>query len=144
MTFEIRPTLFSSEDFAPLMRKVEPDGQFLLRLRDEWERGETRFDRPGEFLLGAYQEGRLVATAGVTHDPYDPAVGLGRVRHVFVLRACRGQGIGRALMTAIIDRARSGFALLRLRTSNPEAARLYESLGFVPLEQPNETHRLVL
>jgi GNAT superfamily N-acetyltransferase len=143
MTVEIRPAIFTRDAFAALLGEADPDARFLLRLRDEWESGETRFGRPGEFLLGAYRDGRLIGSGGVTHDPYDPETGLGRVRHVFVLRSCRRQGIGRSLMIAIIDRARADFTQLRLRTSNPAAARLYESLRFERREQPNETHRLV-
>ena len=143
MKFEIRDTVFTTEEFIPLLKEAELDGRFPLRLRDEWESGETRFCRPGEALLGAYVEGCLVAVGGITHDPYDPEDGLGRVRHVYVLHSWRRRGIGRALMKAIVERARGDFTQLRLRTRNSAAARLYESLGFVQHLQPSETHRLV-
>ena len=48
----------------------------------------------------------------------------------------RGQGIGTALMEALIDvtRGRSPAIVLSMRTSNP-ALRLYARLGFVVVEE---------
>jgi predicted GNAT family acetyltransferase len=45
-------------------------------------------------------------------------------------------------MLQLIEHAREHFSVLRLHTSNPVAARLYESLGFRPASQGRETHRL--
>jgi len=50
-----------------------------------------------------------------------------------VLATCRGQGIGRALMTKTIEAARArGITRVELtvRTDNVHAIRLYEKLGF--------------
>src|SRR5262249_14775492 len=60
----------------------------------------------------------------------DPATG--RVRHLYVLAAHRRRGLGERLVTEIIAAARGHFHTLRLSTSNPDAARLYERLGFCP------------
>lgn len=143
MTLAVRPISYSDADFASIIAEA-PDqgGAFLLRMRDEWIGGTLRFERPGEFLLGAFRDGRLVGVGGVSLDPYHPAPRLGRVRHVYVLKECRGQGIGRALMLAILERARGRFETLRLKTSSAGAAKLYESLGFSRSEQDGETHRL--
>jgi GNAT superfamily N-acetyltransferase len=141
----LRPLVYSDEAFAPIMAEAEQaGGGFMLRVRDEWLSGAQRFDGPGEFLLGAWDGGLLVGVGGISRDPYDPQPGLGRVRHVYVLQALRGQGIGRALMEALLARARRDFTTLRLRTRNPEAAALYERIGFEPRTADDETHRLTL
>lgn len=58
----------------------------------------------------------------------------GRVWGVYVTEACRGQGMGRALMGSLIDRARAcpGMeqVILTVATEQTAALRLYESLGF--------------
>jgi GNAT superfamily N-acetyltransferase len=122
----------------------EGQGAFLPRLRDEWLSGAMRFDKEGEILLGAWVEGALVGVGGISQDPYASAPDLGRVRHVYVLRAHRGRGIASRLVAALVDHARARFAILRLRTRNPAAARLYERLGFTAYSAPEETHRLLL
>jgi GNAT superfamily N-acetyltransferase len=116
----------------------------MLRARDEWVSGVQRFDGPGEFLLGAFSGDRLVAVGGVSRDPYRPELGLGRVRHVYVLQELRRHGVGRTLMEAIMDKARADFDVLRLRTRSAGAAALYESLGFERRAGDDETHRLTL
>ena len=65
-------------------------------------------------------------------DPYAAAAKIGRVRRLYVHSACRRLGAGRQLVLAVLDAARGRFDLLRLRTTNPAAAQLYESLGFRP------------
>jgi len=61
-----------------------------------------------------------------------------------VLVASRRLGVARALMAETLAAARGRFPTLRLSTSNPAAARLYESLGFRPVTQPHCTHVLRL
>jgi len=102
----------------------------VRRLADEWASGANRFDRPGEALFVARSAGDVVGVCGLNVDPYATAPDVGRVRHLYVLRAHRHRGIGQQLVTAIVQAARGRFQRLRLRTQNPEAARLYERLGF--------------
>jgi GNAT superfamily N-acetyltransferase len=145
VTLDIQPIVYSDAAFAPILAEAErAGGAFMVRVREEWVGGVQRFDRPGEFLLGAFLERKLVGVGGLSRDPYAPQPGLGRVRHIYVLERLRGQGIGRALMEAIIDRARADFTLLRLRTRSDAASSLYESLGFVRSDAEGETHRLRL
>lgn len=107
--------------------------------------GTNRFDRPGEALLGAWADGRLVGVCGLNVDPYAGQDGVGRVRHLYVLSACRGLGVGRRLTAEVVALARGRFDTLRLRTSNPAAARLYEALGFRPcVDVANATHVMAL
>jgi len=145
VTIEIRRLAYTPEAFAPLIEEADAAGlAFLSRLRDEWLSGFLRFERPGERLLGAFVDGRLVGVGGMSHDPYQPADGLGRVRHLYVLRAFRRRGIARHLMAEILARAGPDFTTLRLRTNSLEAGRLFESLGFQRADRADETHRLRL
>jgi ribosomal protein S18 acetylase RimI-like enzyme len=119
---------------SPLVAESEAAGlRFVRRLVEEWTSGANRFDRPGEALFAATRSGRVVGVCGLNVDPYATADGVGRVgrvRHLYVLSAHRGLGIGRRLVGAVIAEARGRFHDLRLRTENPAAARLYEGLGF--------------
>jgi len=145
VTAGIRPITYSDALFAPILAEAEhADGAFMLRVRDEWVSGVQRFEGPGEFLLGAFVGSELAGVGGVSRDPYDPRSGLGRVRHIYVLEERRREGIGRALVEAIIARARADWQVLRLRTRNPAAASLYEAAGFLPAAGDDETHLLRL
>ena len=66
------------------------------------------------------------------------ADGKGEVKRMFVDRAWRGKGVGRALLETLIAHARAlGYDHLRLGTlGDMSAARsLYRSLGFAPIER---------
>jgi len=118
---------------GPLVAESEHAGsRFVRRLVDEWVAGVNRFERPGETFFGAWVKGRLVGVCGLNVDPYGDDERLGRVRHLYVLSAFRRLGVGRLLVTEVVARARGSFETLRLRTTNPAAARLYEALGFRP------------
>jgi GNAT superfamily N-acetyltransferase len=120
-----------SDRFAEMLAESEAVGyRFLRRVADEWESGVNRFSRPGEALLVAERNGRWAGVCGLGIDPYlnDPRVG--RVRNVYVLAACRRQGVARRLVEEAIGRARGHFDRLRLRGEEAGPARLYESLGF--------------
>ena len=92
-------------------------------------------DRDTEFLLGSPHAD--APPAGVVQLRY--RYGLWRagfdclVEDVFVEEAARGAGLGRALVSAAIDRARErGCRRMELDTNerNAAAIALYESLGF--------------
>ena len=145
MTGEIRRVDFSDALFETMLAEAKAgDGRFLERLRQEWIEGRVRYDGPGECLLGALFENQLIAVGGVCADPYEPVAGLGRIRHVYVLRAHRGRGLGRKIVERLLRAATAQFDVLRLKTENPRAAALYESLGFERSEFGHETHRLEL
>ena len=128
-----RLTDLQPERLAPLIAESEQHGlRFVRRLADEWASGANRFDRPGEALFLARSGERAVGVCGLNVDPYAAQPSVGRLRHLYVLSAHRRLGIGEQLVTRIIETARGRFERLRLSTSNPEAARLYERLGFRP------------
>jgi GNAT superfamily N-acetyltransferase len=56
----------------------------------------------------------------------------------------RHQGVGRSLVTVLIEHARQNFRCVRLRADNPNAGRLYESIGFLPCPDATATHILTL
>ena len=116
---------------ADLVAESEREGfAFVRRLVDEWESGDNRFDRPGEALFAAVDDGRVVGVCGLNIDPYLPGGRVGRVRHLYVAAAFRRRGIGAGLVAAVIRAARGTFDRLRLRTESESAVRFYESLGF--------------
>jgi len=117
---------------------------FLDTLVREWATGENRFDQHGEILLGCFEHDTLIAVGGLNRDPFLNDACVGRIRRVYVRLASRNQGTGRVLVTALIEHAREHFSSVRLRAENPGAARLYEHLGFVPIQDPNATHALHL
>ena len=120
-------------DLDALLAESEQGGlQLVRRLVEEWASGANRFDRPGETLFGAWVDGRVVGVCGLNVDPYTAEEGVGRARHLYVLSAFRRRGLGRRLIAAVIEAARGRFGKLRLRTANPEAARVYEAIGFRP------------
>jgi ribosomal protein S18 acetylase RimI-like enzyme len=132
----------SSGDVAELLSDSEGLGSRIVRrLVDEWGSGANRFDRQGEALFGARGAGRLLGVCGLNVDSYAGDDRVGRVRHLYVLSESRRQGVGQRLVQRVIQAARGRFDDLRLHTSNPEAARLYEALGFRPCgERPDYTH----
>ena len=126
-----RVTRLSVFELTPLMVESRQAGLRLLeRLLDEWLRGGNRFNRPGEALWIAREDRRVVGVCGLNIDPYVNSRRVGRVRRLYVSMARRRRGIGRQLVERLITAARGTFGQLRLRTSNPAAARFYETLGF--------------
>ncbi len=132
------------DDIGSLAEAARGEGfRFLDRLRREWEDGSNRFEAPGEVLFGAYVDGVLVGTGGLTRQ----GSSLGRVRRVYVHPEFRRRGIAGALMAAVLEFGRDWYSELVLYTETSEAARLYEGLGFVaedPEGPDHATHRLDL
>jgi ribosomal protein S18 acetylase RimI-like enzyme len=86
------------------------------------------------FVFGAFQEGQLVGTAGFFRYPLAKARHKGRIWGVYVRANCRGRGIGRALLIALLERIKACPDVEQVSltvVSGQEAARaLYRSLGF--------------
>jgi len=136
-----RLTESPTDSLAALIAESEQGGlRFVRRLAEEWASGINRFDRPGEALFVARLAGQVVGVCGLNVDPYATEQSVGRVRHLYVLSAYRRLGIGRQLVTEIIETARGRFESLHLRTNNPAAAQLYEKLGFRRCVDADFTH----
>ena len=73
---------------------------------------------------------KLVGYAGISRlgrkKPYEY-----EIHTIGVDQAYQGQGIGRKMMTELLDYAADGAVFLEVRTDNEAAIALYESLGFV-------------
>jgi ribosomal protein S18 acetylase RimI-like enzyme len=86
------------------------------------------------FVLGAFLDGELVGMAGFFREKHLKARHKGRIWGVYVRANCRGQGIGRALCSALLERVKSlpGLEQVILTVSSGQVAAktLYRSLGF--------------
>jgi GNAT superfamily N-acetyltransferase len=136
----------AADTLAPLVAESEQAGwRFVRRLADDLRSGANRFDRPGECLVVAEAGGAVVGVCGLNADPYAAGPSVGRVRRLYVLASHRGRGVGRGLVQAVVSAAAGRFHRLRVRTRNPQAGRLYERLGFVPVAgEADCTHALEL
>lgn len=134
------------ETLKPLLDESLSEGyRFVQTLLDEYQSGANRFETTGAILLGVYAQGHLIGVGGVQQDPYLQRADIGRIRHVYVLNACRRHGIGKLLLHALVDHARQHFTMLTLRTNTPDAARFYEAIGFSSAPRfPDATHWLEL
>lgn len=131
--------------FQQLMAEASAERyNFMNTLAAEWASGSNRFDAPGEILCGHADEGLVVAVGGVNIDPYVGRPNVGRLRRIYVRPAWRNRGIGRALVSTLVEKAGKDFEYLRLRAENPAAIRLYESMGFTAIVDPAATHILSL
>lgn len=134
------------EGFEELAADALADGQKLLEvLREDWIAGRIRFDRPGEALFAAVAGQALIGICGLTRDPYAKPEPAGRVRRLYVRRAARRRGAGRALLAAVAAEARiAGWPRLRVRA--PAAAfAFYEACGFLrAVGEGAATHSLPL
>jgi GNAT superfamily N-acetyltransferase len=118
--------------------------EFLFRFEAEWTNGALRFDGPGECLFIARAGSALVGVGGICRDPYQDHADVGRLRHVYVDRDFRSRGLARELVLACLACTGAYFRIIRLKTVNPVAGRLYERLGFdvVTVEGQPMTHCL--
>jgi GNAT superfamily N-acetyltransferase len=112
---------------------------FVERLATDWMSGTTRFDREGEALLAARVSGVLAGIGGLTIEPVVPHAL--RMRRFYVRLPYRRSGIGRKLVTALLEQARSTSGLVTVN-AGPASAAFWESLGFTPDARDGHTHIL--
>jgi GNAT superfamily N-acetyltransferase len=143
--YHLTPIQGVDPGLARLNEEAIRDGyRFVARLANDWVSGSNRFDQPGEYLAGAIREGRLLGCCGLNRDPYTKDPGVGRLRHLYVMKSERNQGIGSALVRYLLEEARSAFVVVRLRTDTPEAARFYERVGFAGVREEHASHEIRL
>jgi GNAT superfamily N-acetyltransferase len=146
-SIQIRPIdALQSQAWQNLLKTSHEEGyDFIQKLYDEYEASTNRYDTNGSILLGASLGDELIAVGGVHPDPYLQTANVGRIRHVYVLPSYRRQGLGRDLVLALIQHARSHFELLTLRTPTKHGDSFYKSLGFSDeARYDNATHWLKL
>ncbi|WP_061706669.1 GNAT family N-acetyltransferase [Pseudenterobacter timonensis] len=114
----------------------------LRRLEENWLRGENRFNAPGEKLLGAFLNGKLVGICGLNRDPFSEQPRAGRIRHLYISEKCRRMGIGKQLLAAVM--ADAGIWFDFLNTHAPATAdAFYRKAGFIVVHGESRiTHRL--
>jgi GNAT superfamily N-acetyltransferase len=128
-----------------LIREFQPGDEAAFRaLNVEWIERYFRLEPPDEVLLSDPQSA-ILAPGGRIFLAVRDGVPIGCCALLFVQEgdyelgkmavapAAQGQGIGRALLTSVIDAARAaGIRRLSLETNHvlTPAIRLYESCGF--------------
>jgi GNAT superfamily N-acetyltransferase len=95
-------------------------------------------------LLGIFQESCLIAARGLNVDPYIIEVCTGRIRHVYVLKRARRQGVATTLVSYLLNYARRSFRSVRLFTDTKGGAMSYEALGFNPSLSPTASHEIAV
>jgi GNAT superfamily N-acetyltransferase len=108
----------------------------FLSHESHWARGIDRatVERSvrNSLCLGAYRDGAQIGFARVVTDRATFAY----VCDVFVLRAARGQGVGRLLVEAIMKHPDLQ-GLRRIALTSRDAKGLYERIGFSTLANPD-------
>jgi ribosomal protein S18 acetylase RimI-like enzyme len=86
------------------------------------------------FVLGAFEKGRLAGVVGFLRSARDKARHKAQGWGMYVTGSARGQGLGRALLTALLERARTVPGLrqitLSVAVTQANAKGLYTALGF--------------
>lgn len=84
-------------------------------------------------VIGAFRDDELVGTAGFAVQQGQKQAHKGRLWGMYVRPSARNVGVGRLLVSAVLDVAREKVELIQLTVvrDNRPARRLYESLGFV-------------
>ena len=99
-------------------------------------RGRLGAGRTDSFVVGAFENGRLMGMAGFHRETGAKSRHKGRVWGVYVTAAARGRGIGRRILETLLARAAgiNGLEqiLISVTTCQVAATALYRSLGFVP------------
>lgn len=93
----------------------------------------TRSNPACNFVVGTFEEGKMIGTAGFFRRPNNKERHKGHVWGVYVRPESRGKGAGKALMLEIICRAKEieGIEQITLVASaNLPAQKLYQSVGF--------------
>jgi len=95
------------------------------------------------FVMGAFAGGTLTGVAGFVREQGEKSRHKGFVWGVYVSQRWRGQGVGRRLMTALIEKARAqpGLERITLHVAAVQVAarQLYDSLDFEPFGYERES-----
>lgn len=138
----IRPLAAGEVDtFIELRREALAAAPLAFAASPEDDRGsssefmrESLGDPDNAAVLGAFDGEQLIGIAGVGRFSKRKQAHRVIIWGMYVSPAGRGRGLGRALLDAAVERARSWPGVLQVQLSvtdaAPEARRLYESAGF--------------
>lgn len=90
-------------------------------------------DPAENFVVGVFEDTKLIATAGFYRHPHLKERHKGTIWGVYVQPQSRGKGVAKALMQEVIRRARTLEGLeqiLLIASAHLPARKLYEGLGF--------------
>jgi RimJ/RimL family protein N-acetyltransferase len=91
-------------------------------------------ENPDSFVVGAFEDGRLVGMSGFHLETGPKTCHKGRVWGVYVTASNRGQGLARGMMKALLERAASIVGLeqvlLSVTSTQTTALAVYRSLRF--------------
>ncbi len=114
------------------------DAQILNRLPKAWG------DHPGAFSLIAWKSDTPVGLVNcVTSFSTFRAMPRINIHDLVVHADQRGEGLGRKLIEAVVEQAKSRGACqvtLEVRADNQRARELYQRCGFAGIEIPAESH----
>ena len=106
----------------------------VTRLVEDYRSGANRFDKLGEGLWEARDDGDLVGVCGLNLDPFAAAEErTGRVRRLYVLPEWRRLGIASELVDLVEEQAEQRFAVLTAFTTDSGAAAFYRARGYEPV-----------
>ncbi|MFC1959699.1 GNAT family N-acetyltransferase [Chloroflexota bacterium] len=118
-------------------RRYNLDLDIATMLREDMAELENFMPPTGRLLLAEDHE-RIAGLACLLRHDAQTA----ELKRMYVRITCRGRGVGRTLLQAIIDEARTiGYTKLRLDSTSfmREAHQLYESMGFARIAPYSET-----
>ncbi|MBX3389060.1 MAG: GNAT family N-acetyltransferase [Phycisphaeraceae bacterium] len=127
-------------DYVTLRREMLADSPWSFLASPEQDRGcdlekvRASLAREDAAIFAVREGDRLVAAAGVVRDEALKKRHIATIWGVYVAPGARGRGLGRAVVCAAMDAARSwpgvGSIHLAVSSNAPLARRLYDSLGF--------------
>ncbi|MDN3018321.1 GNAT family N-acetyltransferase [Paenibacillus sp. BSR1-1] len=119
--------------------KQNPEA-FLTSYEDAIKRenpiGQTarNFSQPGNYTFGAFENGELIGVVTLLQEQAEKIKHRANIYAMYVTLSKRGTGVGEALMTEAIKKAKSVEAIEKINLSviatNEKAKKLYTKLGF--------------
>lgn len=122
---------------------VEEGFKFLTRLITEWDSGINRFNAPGECLIAAYRNERLIGIGGLSVDPYAEK-DMARLRRVYVSASSRRHHVGQTLVKALVAQAALRLQSVCLFTDTAVGDAFYLKCGFMRTDHEHATHVMCL